>query len=45
MIIEVEEKLYGSSMSWSDDMDIETIQVFQNNNLGGTDQKLFILTS
>ena len=45
LIIEVEEKLYGSSISWSDDMDIETIQVFQNSNLGGTDQKLFILTS
>ena len=24
---------------WSDDMDIETIEVFQNSHFGGTDQK------
>ena len=26
------------SSVWSDDMDIEVIEVFQNNHLGGTDQ-------
>ena len=39
LIIQVEEKPYCSSVSWSDDMDIKAIEVFQNSNLGGTDQK------
>ena len=33
------------SSPWSDDMDIEVIEIFQNNHLGGTDQKKFIWTS
>ena len=36
LITELEEKLYRTSSLWSDDMDIETIDVFENNHLGGT---------
>ena len=36
LITELEEKLYRASSLWSDDMDIETIDVFENNHLGGT---------
>ena len=37
LIIEAEEKPSWSFVS--DDMDVETIEIFQNNHLGGTDQK------
>ena len=37
LIIEAEEKPYWSFVS--DDMDVETIEIFQNNHLGGTEQK------
>ena len=31
--------LYFFSSLWSDDMDIDTIEVFENSHLGCTDQK------
>ena len=37
LIIEAEEEPYWSFVS--DDMDVETIEIFQNNHLGGTEQK------
>ena len=41
LIIELEEKPYCFPSLWSNKMDIETIEVFQNNHRGGTDQKNF----
>ena len=38
LINEVEEKPYPPSL-WSDDMDIETIEVFRYSQLEGTDQR------
>ena len=39
LIIELEEKPYGTSSLWSEDMDIETVEVFGNSNLEGTEQR------
>ena len=39
LIIELEEKPYFFQSLWSNEMDIETIEIFQNNHLGRTDQK------
>lgn len=38
-IIEVEGNLINLPSLWSDDMDIDTLDVFQNRHLGGPDQK------
>ena len=35
----MQEKEMAFLFLWSDDMDVETIEVFQNSHLGGTDQK------
>ena len=40
LIIELEEKPYFFQSLWSNEMDIEAIEIFQNNHLRGTDQKI-----
>ena len=39
LIIELQEKPYCFPSLWSDEMDIETIEVFQNNHLGVSEGK------
>ena len=39
LIIKVEEKIIVLLSLWSDDMDIETIKVFRNSHLEGTDKQ------
>ena len=39
LIIELEKNHSELPPLWSDDMDIETLEVFGNSHLGGTDQR------